>query len=221
MAGYNPNRNPNGTFAKGPVTAVLGASVLATVVAGPVGAGVSASGSGAISAQSSVGQLARATVKKAKRSAQQGQRRTAWKRLDLKETARKPRRGGRCVTNAYGGVRRFFAHTPCRSLDRVLYALDGSGGDRVVVSVSWVRMRTTAAARELRGLVDVHGTGNITPLPGTLVGADRIDWTGWNYDSARSGTLVTIAEVEPLSGNPSAAYMDDVADVAAAFPRLR
>lgn len=223
MGGFRSDqaRGPDGKWIKEKIGGtVVGAALVATVMATPIGAGVTASG-GALSAESSIGQLARGTLDKAKQSAKKGQRRTTWKRLDLREVTRKSDRVADCAVHSYGRVQRFLATTPCRSLHRVLYALDGRDGDRVVVSVSWVRMRSTGAARALRNLVDVHGTGNVRPLPGWLVGAGRIDWTGWNYDSVRSGRQVTIAEVEPLRGSPSAEYMDAVAEAAAQFPRPR
>lgn len=94
----------------------------------------------------------------------------------------------------------------------------GHRGATVVVSVAWVEMRGTLAALRLRELVDTHGTGNVSPLPGAVVGADPIRWTGRNYDSRRHRRTVVIAEVEPLSGAPTPAYMDGIADVAAEFP---
>jgi hypothetical protein len=198
----------------------VGATMVATVMATPLGTGVTAGG-GALTAESSFVQVSRSVLTKAKQAAKKGKRSATWKRLDLREAKRKLGRAGQCAAYSYGQVQRFLATTPCRSLRRVLYVLDGSNGDRVVVSVSWVRMRSVEAARRLQDLVDVHGTGNIRPLPGALVGEGRINWTGWNYDSTRSGKQVTIAEVEPLRGRPSAAYMDDVAEVAAQFPRPR
>lgn len=217
---FDPNqpRDSKGRWTNGFARTFVGAAMVATVTATSLGAGISTS-TGALSVESST--VVRSVLNKAKQSAKKGKRRTTWKRLDLREAKRTPRRGGGCAANSYGQVQRFLMRTPCRSLDRVLYALDGGGGERIVVSVSWVRMRSNGAARALRELVDVHGTGNITPLPGALAGAGRIDWTGWNYGSDRSGRQVTIAEVEPLRGNPSADFMDAVAEVAAKLPGLR
>lgn len=101
----------------------------------------------------------------------------------------------------------------------MLLALGDGHGNRIVVSISWVEMRSSVTALKLRSLVDVHGTGSVAPLPGVLVGAGDTHWTGRNYDSRRSQRLVVIAEVEPLRGSPSPEYMDGVADVVAEFPR--
>ncbi|MFB9727988.1 hypothetical protein [Haloechinothrix salitolerans] len=101
----------------------------------------------------------------------------------------------------------------------MLVRLNGSNSTVVVVSVAWVEMRSTLAALRLRELVDTHGTGNVSPLPGAVVGAGPIRWTGHNYDSRRDRRTVVIAEVEPLAGAPTPAYMDGIADVAAEFPR--
>jgi hypothetical protein len=121
--------------------------------------------------------------------------------------------------NSYGDVQQFFLHNSCRSLDRMLFLLADGDGNSIVVSVSWVEMRSTSAARKLRELTDVDGTGNVRPLPSELIGTDDIAWTGLNYDSRRSGRLVVIAEVEPQRGDPDAEFMDGIADVAAEFPR--
>lgn len=187
-----------------------------TVAYGPVG--VSGS-SGAVSSQAALSQVVRGKLVKGKRSVAKGHRNATWKQLDLKRIDERLDRAGRCALHSYGQVQRFFARTPCRSLKRMLFALGDGAGNRIAVSVSWVETRGPAAARELRGLADVDGTGNVTPLPGAVVGAGDIRWTGKYYDSRRSGSLVVIAEVEPLRGDPHPGFLDGVADVAAELPR--
>ncbi|PXY27923.1 hypothetical protein [Prauserella muralis] len=210
-------RGKDGRWVKRPGAVVVVTGVLAAGVAyGPLGA---SGGGGAVSVEASLGKAVRAKLDRGKRSAAKGRRDVTWRRLDLRRISQRLRRGAQCAANSYGEVQQFLARTPCRSLDRMLFVLDDASGNRIVVSVSWVGMATSRSARQLRDLADVHGTGNISPLPGPLVGAGDIGWTGHNYDSRRSGRSVTIAEVEPLRGSPPAEYLDAVADVVAEFPR--
>ncbi|MFF5992681.1 hypothetical protein [Prauserella flavalba] len=207
-------RGPDGKWRKRSGVAVA-AALAATVAYGQVGV----TGGGTASVESSISQALRTKLDKGKRNAAKGRPGAAWKDLSLKRTGQRLFRGARCAVNSYGDVQRFLFRTPCRSLDRMLYALDDEQGNRIVVSVAWVDMRNAVSARELRALADVHGTGNIAPLPGSFVGVGDIRWTGRNYDSRRSNRLVVIAEVEPVSGAPSPGYLDGIADVAAEFPR--
>ncbi len=209
-------RGPDGRWVKRSGALVASATLAVTVAYGPVGV---SGGSGAVSSQASLSQVVRGKLVKGKRSAAKGHRNTAWRRLDLKRIDERLDRAGRCALHSYGQVRRFFARTPCRSLKRMLFALEDGDGNRIAVSVSWVETRGTAAARELRGLADVDGTGNVAPLPGAVVGVGDIRWTGKYYDSRRSASLVVIAEVEPLRGDPHPGFLDGVADVAAELPR--
>ncbi|MEY7972039.1 hypothetical protein AB8O38_08565 [Saccharomonospora xinjiangensis] len=215
-------RDSRGRWTKRSGALVASTTLAITVAYGPAGVtgvtGVSG-GSGVASMQSSLSQVVRTKLAKGKRSAAKGHRNTTWKRLDLERIDEKLDRAGGCALHSYGQVQRFLTRTPCHSLRRMLFLLGDGHGNRIVVSVSWVRMRGTAAARELRGLADVDGTGNITPLSGAIVGAGTIRWTGRYYDSRRSGSLVVIAETEPVRGNPHPGFLDGVADVAAELPR--
>ncbi|WP_344964244.1 hypothetical protein [Crossiella cryophila] len=130
----------------------------------------------------------------------------------LKETARK---ATSCAVHSYGDVQQFFARTPCRSLDRMLFALDAGQGDTMIVSVAWVRMPAPAEADRLQSLVDRDGTGNVSPLAGGLVGALGVRFTGRYYDSRRDGRLLVVAEVEPVTGAPAPELLDGVAEVVA------
>jgi hypothetical protein len=190
--------------------AIAGGSVAVTS-GGAVSGGASTAGRVAAREVSS-------NVAKGKRSARTGKRRTTWDRLGLKRLKEDAKHAVVCAVESYGQVQQFFLRTPCRSLDRILIALADGPQDAFVVSVSWVRMRSATSARSLRDLADVDGTGNVSPLPGELIGVGPIRWTGMNYASRRSGTLVVIAEVEPLRGTPDPKWMDGVADIAAEFP---
>ena len=158
-------------------------------------------------------------ISKGREPARKGQRDLAWRRMNLKRLKQVVKQGLPCAANSYGDVHRFFLRTPCRSLDRILVRLDDGSGAQVVVSVSWVRMRSSRAATDLRELADEYGTGNVSPLPGALVGVGHIHWTGRYYDSRRSGSSVVIAEVEPVRATPSPDLMAGLADVAVELPR--
>ena len=213
----NPNqpRDSRGRWTKGfsagaVVLAVAGGSV-AVSSGGALGGG--ASSAGRVGAGN-----ASARVSKGKESARTGKREATWDRLVLKRVKEIAKPALVCAVESYGQVQQFFLRTPCRSLDRILMSLADGPQDVFAVSVSWVRMRSTAAARSLQKLADADGTGNVSPLPGELIGAGRIRWTGTNYASRRAGTLVVIAEVEPLRGTPDPGLMDGVAEIAVEFP---
>jgi hypothetical protein len=118
-----------------------------------------------------------------------------------------------CATHAYGGVRQFLVQTPCRSLRQVLLRNADGRGNSALVTVAWVGMRNSAAAAQLKRLVDANGSGNITPL-----GGQRARFTGRHFVSTLNGSTVTISEAAALSGRPSAAMLDSVAAVATGFP---
>lgn len=222
MAGYDPKqpRDKKGRWTKGGATAVAGTAA-AVALAGPMGGttGVVSSGASGMSMQSGMSQVVRQALPKAKKVARQGRPAKAWQRLKLRRRDREWDRLVECGPHSYGDVQRFLWRNPCRSLDRVLFTLEDDDGNRIAVSVSWVRMPTSGKAARLRKLADVHGTGNITPLPGVVAGAGEVDWTGHNYDSRRTGRMTVIAEVEPVDGRPDHDYMDGIADIAAEFPR--
>lgn len=120
-------------------------------------------------------------------------------------------RATNCVASSYGKVRQFFGRKPCRSLQRALYTLSDSKGNTLVVSVAWVGMASSADAAELKALTDGNGTGNVLPLSGA-----GVKFTGTNYSSRQSGSMVVIAEAEPLKGRPSS--LSRVAQTAAKLP---
>ena len=67
---------------------------------------------------------------------------------------------------------------PCNSLDRTLFAIGDEQGNVAVVSVAWVGFRNRRDAGEFKKLIDVHGTGDITPLATPLLDAvaDLASW---------------------------------------------
>ncbi|APU16369.1 MULTISPECIES: hypothetical protein [Actinoalloteichus] len=184
---------------------------------GTLGGSGIASGSGSVSG-SSFSQSLRTRTNQARTSARKGDADTAWKRLGLRSTKKTIRRDPECVGASFGQVRTFFLHTPCRSLDRVLFTLAADGGT-VLVSVAWVDLPSRQSTREFVDLIDVHGSGDIRPLGAGLLGMADVTFTADNYRSRSLGTTVTIAETEPASGRVDAAVLQAAADVASELPR--
>ncbi|WP_110336898.1 hypothetical protein [Prauserella flavalba] len=153
-----------------------------------------------------------------KKSARAGRIDEAWGRLGMRTLRKATRKHAECVRHSFGEVRQFLTRTPCTSLDRALFTV-GDGDDAVVVSVAWVGFRTRTQAVRFQSLIDVHATGDISPLGGELVGAAGVRFTGHNYDSQLNRTVLTVAKAEPLSGEFSADDLDTVAEVAALSPR--
>lgn len=158
MGDPNQPRDSRGRFGKtGSVGAVAIALAVGAMSVGGTGAGVGA-GSG-IGSGSAISQSLRSKVSSGKSNARGGRPDAAWRDLGLKRIRRTVRQGVPCAVNSYGEVQRFFARTPCRSLDRVLFVLDDGAGNSMVVSVSWVRMRGTRPAADLKRLADEPRTG--------------------------------------------------------------
>jgi hypothetical protein len=214
----NPDqpRDSKGRWTKSTTTA--GAAAIVVVGLSIVGGGVGGGGAASVSVESTVGQSVRANVTKSKEPAKKGKRDDAWLRMGLKRLNEVRKQASTCAANSYGDVRQFFVRTPCRSLDRMLFALGDGRGGSVVVSVAWVGMSTTANAERLKTLADKDGTGNVSPLASALVGAAGIKFTGRHYDSRQAGKLVVISEAEPLSGAPDPDFLKGLAEVAKEFP---
>ncbi|MBY8849000.1 hypothetical protein [Saccharothrix longispora] len=151
--------------------------------------------------------------------ARRGDAEGAWLRMGLRAHAQSPREGADCVAASFGGVREFLQRTRCVSMDRVLFTVGDDAGNTMVVSVAWVEFASRADAREFRALLDEPGSGDISPLPGTLVGLGDVAFTGANYGAERERGTVTVAEAEPVSGFVTAEVLDAVAEVAALLPR--
>jgi hypothetical protein len=194
--------------------AVAAVSVVAAISLGGTGTGAG----GAASVESAAGQSVRANVSKSKGNAKQGKRDDAWRDMGLRRLKQASRQAANCAINSYGDVREFFARTPCRSLDRMLFALGDGDNNSVIVAVSWVRMRSPENARNLQELTDTYGTGNVSPLAGVLVEAAGVKFTGQYYGSRQSKELVVIAETEPLQGRPTPEFLEGLAEIAAELP---
>ncbi|MGM1063977.1 hypothetical protein [Saccharothrix sp. Mg75] len=80
----------------------------------------------------------------------------------------------------------------------------------------------TASFGQVRDLVDVHGSGDITPLGGELLGLGGITFTGLRYgsDIDVGGAGVTVAEAENAPGGQfDHDTLDAIAEVASYLPR--
>ncbi|MER5391109.1 hypothetical protein [Saccharopolyspora sp. NPDC002686] len=212
------------------------------VVAGTLAFAV-ASGSGALSTgsavtaesaagESAVGEPANAVTRNtgsrnlkarktdAKRSVRRGQAEDAWRRMGLRRLRQSDKvPAADCIAHSFGEVREFLARTPCRSLDRIVFAVGDDQGNAAVVSVAWVQFRNRSTVRKFQRLEDRHGTGDIKALGSSLLAMRDIEFTGHHYSTEPRGTTLTIAEAETISGTYSADDLDAIAEVAALLPR--
>ncbi|HEV7652770.1 MAG TPA: hypothetical protein VGP26_31830 [Actinophytocola sp.] len=188
-----------------------------------IGAGIGGDALGGSAASDSVAESLTprdlsARTSRASRSARKGKSDEAWRRMGLKRVKRSTVQYGKCVAGSTGGVQRFLAHTPCRSLRRMLVVV-GNGSASVITSVVWISFRTRRQAADFKRVEDVPGSGDIKPLAATVLSLGDIRFTARHYHARRKGSMVTIAETEPLGGRPSARALDAIADVAAYLPR--
>ena len=198
------------------------AMVVAAVFAGAVAVG-GAGGAATVGAGAQAGAAQSVNVGRAvrdgRRAAQRGDRDGAWRRLGFRNTRRTVQRAADCAVHSYGEVQEFFVRTPCRALDRMLFLVEDETGDLVVVSVAWVQMRGSRPARQLRALADEFGTGNVSPIGMAALELADVPFTGQYYESRRQGSMVVIAEAEPVRGLPDAAVLDGLTQVAVLLPR--
>ncbi|MEU5694523.1 hypothetical protein [Actinosynnema sp. NPDC020468] len=191
------------------------ACVVALGAAGAGGAGVVGAGGGAAGGGGSVS----ARKVEARKAAKGGDAEGAWRRLGMRESKKSARQQAECLAVTFGEVREFFLEHRCASVDRVLFAV-GDGENAAIVSVAWVGLADRGDAVEFRSLVDRHGSGDVAPLGGPLLGYADIAFGGLNYGSERDGARVTVAEAETVVGHVDPEVLDAVAEVAALLPPL-
>jgi hypothetical protein len=197
-----------------------GNGVAAFITAGVVAAGatgVTAASGGAASVESTAGQSLK-SKSSSKDAARKGRNDEAWKRLGLKSLKKITKQELACTPYSFGQVRQFFLRTPCRSLHRRLVAIGDTAGNTIVVSVVWVRMPKAESATRLKELIDVDGSGDVSPLAGSVLKLNGIHFAGDHYASRRDGALIVIAETTSGGGRPRSEVLDDAADVAVEFP---
>jgi hypothetical protein len=125
-----------------------------------------------------------------------------------------------CAGHAYGDTEAFFAELDCTALSRALYStqIDGAA---VVVAVARVQMPDTGAARDLQGLTDRNGSGNVSDLlrEGVRYTGSPDGLAGAEYASAVSGTAVTIVESAWVDeGAGGSLQIDAAADAGLTLP---
>lgn len=195
--------------------AVVATAVLTGILASVGGADATTSVGAALdSAQSQI----QAETNSARDAAESGDETEAWRRLGLKELKQAVKQHLQCAVQSYSQVQEFFLQHGCTSLDGKLIPLVDLHGDVVVVSVAWVRMPSDSDATALKQLEDTYGTGDITPLSTELLELRGIRFTAQHYKSRQDGSLVVVAEAEPVQGQPPTQFLDGVADVAASLP---
>ncbi|MGW3471221.1 hypothetical protein ACWDKQ_22800 [Saccharopolyspora sp. NPDC000995] len=194
------------------VVALAGATAL-------VVSAIAGGGSVGVGASSVAGESVSVRVSNAKQSASKGDSNKAWQRMRLRVTRpRAPEHYLDCVAHSFGEVREFFLRHPCRSLTRTLLPLADDAGNTAVVSIAWVRMPTSRAARELNSLDKRYGTGDVTAVAHDLLAADGIVFRGQHWDSRVKGNLLVRAEATQWQGSTSEEVLDGIAEVATMLP---
>ncbi|MGH3389459.1 MAG: hypothetical protein ACRDOO_11350 [Actinomadura sp.] len=154
----------------------------------------------------------------AKRAARKGNSDRAWRRIGMRRLKQKAQRNLRCARVTFGEVQRSLIRNPCTSLDRMLFAIADRRGNTALVSVAWVRFRTSGNRRRFQKVIDVYGTGDIKPMAAGLLGMDGIRFTGRYYHSIPKRTRLTVAEAEAITGTFDPKVLDGFAEIAAELP---
>ncbi|NUT53282.1 MAG: hypothetical protein HOV94_39255 [Saccharothrix sp.] len=143
-----------------------------------------------------------------------------WREEGLRVVDRATRADDECAPHSVGRVQELLKATPCAALDRMLFTLTDDKGSTAVVFVAWIEFDDRDEARGFKRVEDIHGTGDITPLSGSLLRVADVPFTAHNYDSdLLDGVTVVIAEAENVAGGFTAEYLDDIAAVAIRTPR--
>ncbi|ROP42662.1 hypothetical protein [Saccharothrix texasensis] len=204
-----------GVFAAGGGVGTVGAGAGAVAEAGASQVGV-----GSVRLGGSPGQL-RARKGEGREAARNEGPEGAWRRMGLRQVKRTVKQQAECLAVSFGRVREFFTTHRCTYVERVLFAVADEAGNTAAVSVAWVGTSSAGDARRFLDVVDVQGSGDITPLGGPLLDLGEITFTGLRYGSDRDGAAVTIAEAEnALGGQFDHDSLDAIAEVAAYLPRL-
>lgn len=219
---FDPNqpRDAGGRWTKGKTAGgVVGAALLAGLVAAANGADVTTSVGTALDTAASQSTVDAETVS-SRDAATKGNETEAWQRMALKEIERKVKDDLRCAVQSFGQVQQFFVSHPCKKLDQLVFALSDAHGDVIVGTVMWVTMPSADQADQLKQLEDTYGTGDVTPFTSDVLGLAGIRFTGQHYKSRLDGSLFVIAETEPLRGQPSNTLLSETATIADVLPPL-
>jgi hypothetical protein len=126
-----------------------------------------------------------------------------------------------CAAFATGQVRQYLLHTPCRSMDRLLFAIHDARGGTIAIAVAWVDFATAAQARGLRRVDDAPGTGQINPLPGSTAHIPNVQLSGRHHRSRQVGTTAVLADAEPVAaGSQTDTLLDELAGIAVLLPHM-
>ncbi|ROP36972.1 hypothetical protein [Saccharothrix texasensis] len=143
-----------------------------------------------------------------------------WRDTGLRVVDRATRADDECASHSFGQVQELLKSVPCVALDRMLLTVTDDKGGTAVVFVAWIEFDDRDKAGEFKRLEDVHGTGDLVPLSGSLLRIEDVPFTALNYDSTVvDGVTVVIAEAENVAGGFTAEYLDDIAAVAVLTPR--
>ncbi len=153
------------------------------------------------------------------KEAKKGKTDEALRRLGMRRLKQTRDNKTPCVTASFGRVREFFLRTPCRSLDRILFAVADDVGNTSLVSVAWVGFRSRKQVGDFKRLIDVHGTGDIKPLGASLLGMADVKFTGRYYGSDVQGSTLNVAEAEAATGHTDPDILKTMAEVMAQLPR--
>jgi hypothetical protein len=136
----------------------------------------------------------------------------------LKEIKQKIKDDLQCAVQSYGQVLRFFLRNPCEKLDQLLFVVVDRQGDSIVGSVAWIQFSSDSTATQFLELEDTYGSGDVTPFATEALGLAGFHFTGKHYKSRQDGSLVVIAEADPLCGRASNNLLLEVATVADVLP---
>lgn len=155
----------------------------------------------------------------ATKSARSGKTDEAWRRMGLRTVKKIAKQDLTCLAASKGRVREFFLHTPCTSLDRLLFAVGDGHGSVAAVSVAWVGFRSRDDVDAFERIETVQGSGDIKPMAGALLELAHVRFTGHHYTGRPAGKTMVIAEAETASGHIGDDVLDAITEVAVWLPR--
>jgi hypothetical protein len=216
---YDPNqpRDERGRWTSKTAGGVVAAALLAGLMTAAGGGDVTSSVGAALDAASSQSSV-EAETSSSRKAAASGDEAEAWQRLALKQIKQKIEDDLQCAVQSYGQVQQFFLRNPCDKLDQLLFVVADRQGDPIVGSVAWIQFSSDSAATRFLEVEDTYGSGDLTPFATEALGLAGFHFTGKHYKSRQDGSLVVIAEADPLRGPASNDLLLEVATVADVLP---
>lgn len=215
----NPDqpRDSKGRWTK-TASGTVGAAVVAGLMVAAGGGGTTASVGTSLETAAGQRVTQAKTTRSSRNAARKGNEREAWDRMGLRRLRQEVKRDLPCVAQSYGEVQQYFLRHPCKKLQQRLFPVADAEGNVIAVSVMWVKMPSRSDVAGLKRVEDEYGSGDVIPVGTQLLGFGDFRFTGEHYDSESNGSVLTIAETEPVSGNPSDALLDGVASVVVVLP---